>query len=152
MTKTTGEVTLRPIDSDNVRLITDLSVSDEQQKFVAPNAVSLSEAYVSTMVWVRAIYLADEPVGFVMVSDDDVQPRYYLWRFMVDARFQGRGIGRSAMQLVHDYVRTRPGGDRVFLSYVPETGGPEDFYKSLGYADTGRIHDGEREAVLVLDP
>ena len=101
-------------------------------------------------MWVRAVYADDDPVGFAMVSDDDEKPRYYLWRFMIDHRHQGQGYGRAAMGLVHEYVRTRPGGDRVFLTYVPEEGGPEGFYKSLGYEDTGRVHHGEVESVLML--
>ena len=144
-------VSLRPVDDDNVQAVIDLSVADDQVDFVAPNVKSLAQAFATTDVWVRAIYLDDEPVGFAMVSDDEQRPRYYLWRFMVDARHQGRGIGRRAMELIHDYVRTRPGGDRMYLSYVPADGGPKDFYASLGYVDTGVVHDGEVEAVLVFD-
>jgi diamine N-acetyltransferase len=144
-------VTLRPIDQGNVRIIIDdLKVDPSQVDFVAPNAISLAEAFVATKVWVRAIYAGDEAVGFAMLSDDDEQPRYYLWRFMIDARHQGKGYGSAAMQLIHEYVRTRPGGDRIFLSYVPAEGGPQPFYASLGYVDTGRVHGGEVEAVLVF--
>ena len=76
---------------------------------------------------------------------------YYIWRFMIDQRFQGRGYGGAALDLVHGFVRTRPGGDRVYLTYVPEDGGPEGFYKAHGYVDTGRVHEGEVEAVKTLD-
>ena len=144
-------VTLRVVDDDNVKAIIDLSVSEDQTEFVAPNVVSLAQAFATTKVWVRAVYLDDEPVGFVMLSDDDEKPRYYLWRFMIDARYQRKGIGRAAMGLVHDYVRTRPNGDRVYLSYVPADGGPGPFYHSLGYQDTGRQHGDELESVLVFD-
>ncbi len=146
----TAEVTLRPIDRSNVRTVVELDVGPHQQAFVAPNAVSLAEAYVSSRAWVRAIYADEVPVGFVMLSDDDEQPRYYLWRFMIAHRHQGRGFGRAAMDLVEEYVRSRPGGDRLFLSYVPAPGGPGDFYRSCGYSDTGRIHGGEHEMVKSL--
>lgn len=145
-------VSLRVVDDDNVQAVIDLEVAPGQEDFVAPNVKSLAQAFATTKVWVRAVYAGDEPVGFVMVSDDDEKPRYYLWRFMIDHRHQGRGYGRQAMGLVHDYVRTRPGGDRVYLSYVPADGGPEGFYKGLGYEDTGRVHGGEVEAVLELVP
>lgn len=144
-------VELRPVDDDNVQAVIDLSVSDDQDAFVAPNVYSLAEAFATTKVWVRAVYAGDEPVGFVMLSDDEDKPRYYLWRFMIDAAHQGKGYGRAAMELVHEYVRTRPGGDRIYLSYVPAEGGPEPFYKGLGYVDTGTEHGGELEAVLVFD-
>lgn len=145
-----SHVTLRPVDDDNVQAVIDLSVADDQQDFVAPNVKSLAQAFATTKVWVRAVYADDAPVGFVMLSDDDEKPRYYLWRFMIDAAFQGRGIGKRAMLLVHDYVKTRPSGDRIYLSYVPAEGGPEHFYKRLGYVDTGVEHHGELEAVLDL--
>ena len=145
---TDPNVSLRPVDDDNVQAVIDLSVADDQRDFVAPNVKSLAQAFATTKVWVRAVYAEDVPVGFVMLSDDDEKPRYYLWRFMIDAKHQRRGIGREAMGLVHEYVRSRPGGDRIYLSYVPEDGGPEEFYKSLGYEDTGVEHDGELEAVL----
>lgn len=149
MREETPIVSLRPIDEGNVHtIIDDLKVEPSQVDFVAPNAISLAEAFVTTKVWVRAIYAGEEPVGFAMLSDDDEQPRYYLWRFMIDARYQRKGYGSAAMQLIHEYVRTRPGGDRIFLSYVPAEGGPQPFYASLGYVDTGRVHDGEVEAVL----
>jgi len=89
MTATT--VTVRPITEDNVRAVLALDVTEEQSAFVAPNAVSMAEASVTTMVWQRAIYAAEELVGYVLLSDDHVQPRFYLWRFMIDQRFQRRG-------------------------------------------------------------
>jgi diamine N-acetyltransferase len=143
-------IRLRVVDSDNVTDVINLSVSDGQDEFVAPNERSLAEAFAATHVWVRAIYRGDEPVGFMMLSDDETTPRYYLWRFMIDQRFQRTGIGAVAMSLLHDYVRTRPGADRIFVAYVPEEGGPEGFYKGLGYADTGTVHHGEVEAALEL--
>ena len=143
-------VSLREVNDDNVQAVIDLSVSPDQVGFVAPNVKSLAQAFATTKVWVRAIYAGEDPVGFVMLSDDDEKPRYYLWRFMVDHRHQGKGYGTQAMELMHAYVRTRPGGDRVYLSYVPEPGGPEPFYKALGYEDTGVVHGDEVEAVLEL--
>jgi diamine N-acetyltransferase len=144
------EVSLREVNDDNVGAVIDLSVTASQENFVAPNVKSLAQAFATTNVWVRAIYAGSQPVGFVMLSDDSSQPRYYLWRYMIDARYQGMGFGARALELVHDYVRSRPGGDRIYLSYVPADGGPEDFYKSLGYVDTGKVHGGEVEAVCEL--
>ena len=146
-----SRVTLREVDDNNVRAILELDVAPHQKAYVAPNAVSLAQYAVATKAWTRAIYAGEIPVGYVLLSDDDDEPRYYLWRFMVDCRYQGKGFGRDAMALIHDYVRSRPGGTRLYLSYVPLRGGPEPFYKSLGYVDTGVEHEGELEAVLDLD-
>ena len=150
MTDSNAIVSLREVNDDNVQAVIGLSVSPEQTDFVAPNVTSLAQAFATTNVWVRAVYADDDPVGFVMLSDDSDKPRYYLWRFMIDQDHQRFGYGRQAMTLVHEYVRSRPSGDRIYLSYVPADGGPEPFYKSLGYEDTGRDHGGELEALLVL--
>lgn len=141
-------VTLRVVDEHNFQAIIDLHVAEHQTSLVAPNVKSLAQAFVTPKAWVRAVYAGDEPIGFVMLLDDDENRRYYLWRFMIDDRHQGRGLGTRALELVHAYVRTRPGGDRIYLSYIPADGGPEAFYRAFGYKDTGRVHDGEREAVL----
>lgn len=145
-------VVLREVSDDNVQAVIDLRVASDQEHLVAPNVKSLAQAFAASNAWVRAVYVGDEPVGFIMLSDDSAQPRYYVWRFMIDRAHQGRGYGKDAMELVHDYVRTRPGGDRVYLSYVPDDKGPEGFYKSLGYVDTGRVEGGEVEAVKTLQP
>lgn len=143
-------VTLREITKDTVRDILRLKVKPEQDDFVAPNAVSLAEALFEERAWYRAVYADETPVGFVMLFDNDEKPFYYLWRFMIDGRYQGNGYGRAALLLVIDYVETRPNATELQLSYVPEPGSPEKFYEKLGFANTGEVHDGEQVMVLAL--
>lgn len=142
-------VTLREITRETVRQILRLKVKPEQEEFVAPNAVSLSEALFEDKAWYRAIYAGETPVGFVMLFDDETQPKYYLWRYMIDARYQGMGFGRKALLQVIEYVRSRPDATELLLSYVPAEGGPEHFYAGLGFVNTGEVHDGEN--VMRLD-
>lgn len=145
-----AEITLRAVDSDNVRDVCRLAVTPDQEQFVAPNAVSMAEYAVTDNAWTRAVYADEELVGYVLLSDDEEQPRYYLWRFMIDQRYQGLGFGKRATDLVVDYVRTRPGADGLYVSYVPGDGSPEHFYKKFGFVDTGVVHGGEVEALLTL--
>lgn len=149
-------VTLRGITADTVRAVISLSVSESQNRFVAPNAVSLSQALFATTAWYRAIYLESEPVGFVMLSDDSLiepvpeNPEIYVWRFMVDARHQRKGIGRAAMLLVIEHARSRRIFNTLKLSHVPGEGGPEPLYRELGFKPTGKVEDGEVEMELPL--
>ena len=143
-------ITLREIDDDNVRAVTDLDVSPHQRAFVAPNALSLAQYGVTTKAWTRAVYAVDTPVGYVLLSDDDVRERYYLWRFMIDRRYQGRGYGAAALDLVVAYVKSRPGAKGLFTSYVPLSGGPGPFYHRRGFVDTGVEDDGELESFLAF--
>ena len=149
-------VTLREITAETVRAVIKLSVTEQQNRFVAPNAVSLAQALFAPEAWYRAIYLGDEPVGFVMLSDDSLlepgpeSPEIGLWRFMVDAKHQHQGVGRAAMQLVLVHVRRKGLFEKMSLSYVPEEGSPERFYRSFGFRPTGEMDDDEVVMELVL--
>ncbi len=142
------EVRLATLDEESGRAIMRLRVAPAQEGFVAPNDVSLAQAYLATDAWVRGIYAADLPVGFAMLST--TEGRYYLWRFMIDLRYQGRGYGKRAMELIIDAVRAMPGARRLYLSYVPAPGGPGPFYAALGFRETGRVEGGEREVARDL--
>lgn len=145
-------VTLRDVTPENLRDVLKLHVAAAQEQFVAANAVSLAEAHFEPRAWYRAIYADETPVGFVMVYIDEQKPTYYLWRYMIDARYQGQGYGRQAMEQVIAHVRALPNAAEMFLSYVPAEGSPQPFYQKLGFVDTGEVHDGENVMRLVLSP
>ena len=143
------DVSLREIDRGNVGRVIRLRVRADQQGFVAPTEGSLAEAYVYVEAWVRAIYLGEQPVGFVMLYDETLRdeapesPEVCVWRLLVDARWQGRGIGAAAMRLVIEHGRSRGAVDALLLSYVPGPGSPEPFYRGLGFEPTGVVEEGE---------
>ena len=149
-------VSLRTITAATVRQVTALTVAPEQARFVAPNAVSLAEALFAPEAWYRAIYAGEEPAGFVMLYDEALRPdpppspRLGLWRFMVDQRFQGRGVGRQALELVIRHLEAAGAPRLLELSHVPGPGGPQGFYRKLGFADTDRVDDGEQVMEMQL--
>lgn len=143
-------VSLREVSAETVRQICRLKVTEEQNQFVAPVAVSIAQAYFCPEAWFRAVYAEETPVGFVMLYDDPVKAEYFLWRFLIDERYQGRGYGREAIRLLVEYVRSRPGAKELKVSYVPLAGGPEPFYRMLGFVPTGEMEDDEVVASLTL--
>lgn len=159
MTETTKKptrnatVTLREITRETLHSLLSLKVAESQQDFVSTNAESIAEAHFSKQAWFRAIYADETPVGFAMLADDPDAadgPLYYLWRFMIDERYQKMGFGQQAMHLLIEHVKTRPNATVFLLSYVPEEGGPKEFYEGVGFKDTGKEHDGELEMKLDL--
>lgn len=143
------KISLRKVTGDTVRSICDLSVKDNQKSFVAPNAVSIAQAYFYDYAWFRAIYADDKPVGFVMLSDRPELPEYYLWRFMIDKRYQKKGYGKQAIELLIDYVKSRPKADVLWTSVIQSKGGPQRFYEKQGFKLTGEYKEGE--ALMTLD-
>src|SRR6187402_924347 len=144
------ETTLREITKETVRAVTKLDVGPDQQGLVAPNAVSIAEAYFEPKAWFRAVYHGDEPAGFAMVWRDPAERVFYIWRFMVDARFQGLGVGRRALELLLEEARA-DGVEAVTLSVVPGPHSALGFYERFGFEPTGVEHGGETELQLVLD-
>jgi diamine N-acetyltransferase len=142
-------VALREVDATTVRAICRLAVTEQQNQFVAPNAVSMAEAYVTPEAWVRAVYADDTPVGFAMLEVKPEAASYYLWRFMIDARYQAFGFGRRALELLIAHVKRQPGATGLTLSIVQAPGGPQRFYEGLGFRLTGEYEEGE--AIMRLD-
>lgn len=155
-----ASVTLRRITPTNRSAIESLSVTAEQQNYVDGVAESLLEAANTpdARPWYRAAYLGDVPVGFVMLVDGipDGHPvylgPYFLWRLLVDLRYQGQGHGSQILDQVVDYVRTRPCAERLLTSAVPGERSPVGFYLKYGFRLTGEVDDGEAVMELPLSP
>ena len=139
---TTPSVSLRELTQDTVRTYCALKIAESQNRFVAPIAVSIAQAYFHPEAWFRGIVAGDEPVGFVMLSVKPEVPEYAVWRLSIDERHQRRGYGAAAMRLVIEQCRAW-GAREVILSYVPGEGEPEPFYRKLGFTPTGAVDDGE---------
>ncbi len=151
-------VELVEITADNVREVGHLDRAFSQRGFVSPVLESLAEALVPPTIrgdlvrpWFRAITADGDLAGFVLMAEPyRGRPHPYLWRLVVDARHQGRGIGRRAVeQIIAE--RKAAGFTGITVSYVAgEPGAPAPFYERLGFVPTGRVDDGEVEAVLDL--
>lgn len=144
------QVTLRDITEYNLIEVMKLDVHPAQKKCVAPNSVSIAQAHYSKTAWFKGIYLKEQPVGFVMLDLNEEKPEYFLWRFMIDQNFQGKGYGKEAMEMIIDYVQTLPNAKELLTSCVPGEEGPEAFYQKLGFLPTGEMADDEIVLRLVF--
>lgn len=152
------KISLKKISRSNLELILNLKVKPRQRALIATNAYSIAQAHFTRGVWFRAIYLEDIPIGFVMLRDNSLKHKYissrdpeiYLWRFMIDGRYQGKGYGKKALELIIEYAKSRPNVKEVTLHHEPAKGNAGEFYKQLGFKYTGKIFNGELEMKLKL--
>jgi len=151
-------INLRPINQDNVMEIVKLKADE---KFVGSNAISLAEAYAyhqskGEMPIVFGIYNDDAPVGFVMIdyydeaselakNDNEGEPFYYNWRLMIDEKYQNRGFGRPAMNLIIQELKKSPKGraNAFFTGVMLDNEVAHNFYKSFGFVETGEVEGNE---------
>lgn len=144
---------VRPVRSDDVLPLVKLKVAPEQERFVAPNAVSLAQAAYKPPGRPFGLHAGGQPVGFLLLWDarrdpEDPADQLYIWRLMVDARHQGQGHGKAAIRWTIDEAR-RLGVASVGLSHVQ--GNPMGaFYEALGFRYTGKVNEGEVEMIYPL--
>jgi diamine N-acetyltransferase len=149
-------VSLRKIDDMNRTTVLALRVAPGQEQFVGTVRAALedAQAYPQANPWIRAIYAEDVPVGFVMISwnvipdPPSIIGPWFLWKLLIDSRYQGRGYGRTAVNLIAEIVRAE-GGTELLTSYVAGEGEPWPFYKRLGFRKTGE-QDDNNEVILAL--
>ena len=151
-----SKLTLREVTADNLGAVLALEVFDEQRNWVASNARSIAQAHFHQEAWFRAIYADEVPVGFLMLHDENLRDEvrqndyYFLWRLMIDKRYQNLGFGRRAVRLLIDHVKQRPNASTLLSSFRSGQNSPEGFYAKLGFTRTGNEHDGEIEVGLGL--
>ena len=67
---------------------------------------------------------------------------------MIDHQFQGKGIGKAALDKVVEHIKAR-GYNKLHTSYHPGPGSPEAFYRKYGFKPTGEMVDDE--VVILLE-
>lgn len=146
--------------------VLNLKVAKEQKSFVAPNRDSIIDAYFAMteekmQVFPLGIYLDKKPVGFLMIAYDVPWaeqyyglPRsyYYIWRFMIDKRYQGKGYGKEAMLQALEFIRSFPAGEAecCWLSYEPENEVAKKLYASVGFEEKLELYEAGQEIPAVL--
>jgi diamine N-acetyltransferase len=143
-------IVLRPITKDNWEEAAGLRVRDDQSDFVAPNVWSIAESKFYDALQPMAIYDGETMVGFLMYGLDPQDGQYWLYRFMIDQRYQGRGLGQAALNRFVDLLKRTPGCTEVNVGYEPANSPAERLYLSVGFQKTGVAPWGELTARLDL--
>ena len=150
---------LEKVTWDNYEEVLKLHVSKEQEDFVADNDMSLVHAYLATVegeqVFTFAIYNDNTVVGFISMGYDndwsgeerenwlnsdiykayDGKYYYFIWRFMIDKKYQQKGYGKEAFKQALDFLKTEPCGkaEYISLSYERTNEVAKKLYFSFGF-------------------
>ena len=159
-------IRIEKINAKNIWDILKLHVSKEQESFVAPNELSIIEAYIAIAgnghAFPFGIFEDEIPVGFLMIGYDvdesfDNPPQiaygnYSIWRLMLDEKYQSKGYGKEALRLALDFIRTFPCGkaEYCYLSYEPENVVVKRLYSKFGFIENCEMDDEEIVAILKL--
>lgn len=149
-------IELRGITEDNFKECINLSLTEEQQEYIATNKYSLAEAYAyqcdgKYIPMTYVIYNEDTMVGFIFASyqpidpedEDDYEDVYYISRLMIDKRYQRNGYGKEAMKRLIEIMKKRTYGSAqaIILSCSRDNMAAYKLYESLGFVDSDKFDE-----------
>ena len=148
-------VTLKEITTENFWEVISLKVRDDQKNFVASNAVSIAQSKVMPECIPLAIYNDDALVGFLMYCIDREDNNYWIYRLMIDTKFQSKGFGKKAMEIIIAKIKEDKSKNKIVTSAEPENSVAKKLYKKLGFKLTreltGDPGDDDREEIMELE-
>lgn len=131
-------VQLKPIDQSNWYACTQLEAADEQKNtFPVPAVYWLAEsAYCG--FFPLAIYTGEHLAGFAVYAVDPDDGNYWIMSYLIDHRFQHRGLGRSGMVELIRYMKEKHDCEKIVLGHRPENERTSRLYTSLGFEQVDR--------------
>jgi len=144
-------VRLERVNERTFGKVVDMKLSEEQNRYVAPNVVSLAQAWLSyEEARPYAVCDGDEVVGFIMLDWGEGERTVGIWRFMIATEHQNHGYGRAAMEAAIQMIRAEDKFDLIQLDYVEGNTVARQLYYSLGFRENGEVEDGEIIMTLPL--
>jgi diamine N-acetyltransferase len=124
-----------------------LTLRPGQQDFLTPVSYSLADAFTNPFTtWSRVVLNGDTVVGFIRANFDPEHPREEfrscLWRINVAAEWQGKGVGRFAVQELLAEAQRR-GFNRITVIWEHGEMGPGEFFTRIGFSPVGETEYGE---------
>lgn len=139
-------VKVTPITVKDIVPLEGVTVSPDQEQFVAPNPITIAQARFETGAYDFCIWDGDKRVGMIALIDMaehedreeiDDPDAVYVWRLLIGKDFQGKGYGKDAMSWAESWAVDR-GKPLVQIQAVETNATAIGLYESLGYMRTGK--------------
>ena len=146
-------VKITDITEENWLGVASLEVEDRQKGYVAPAVGVIARGYVYRDCGGRvyAIENDGEIVGCALVREFTDEPLGYdLQQFMIDRRYQGRGYGTAALELILDALRREGRYDHVEVCVKKEDAEAIRLYEKHGFVDSGYVDEEVPDALNMI--
>ena len=141
------DLQLEELSPENIVQANSLTLKRGQEQFLAPLSYSIAATVTNpAATWQRIVKSGDRVVGFIQGNFDKEAPQEHfrccIWRVNVDADFQGKGVGKFAVNGLLDEARKR-GFDHVTVIWDDALEGPGGFFQSVGFTKVDESEYGE---------
>lgn len=141
-------IRIKDIDAENVFDVCELTTNQNgigtiMEEYLCCNAVSIAKAKYFSEMFPNAIYNNNVPIGFFMYKRTEEKPdTATLCRFMIDYRFQHKGLGKKAFEHILRGLKIQ--GVRKVILMIDDTNIiAKKLYLSFGFQFTGKIDKDE---------
>ena len=136
-------IRLVTITPDNWRL--GLSVREDKYDYVSDSSGILARTYAYRDNRSQAFVIYDDnvPVGMAMYHDLDDWKAYDFSQFFIDHRYQRKGYGLKAAEMILEKMKADGKYDRVVLCYINGDEAAKNLYEKLGFHHTGQADEDE---------
>ena len=137
-------ISYQKVSRFNTKEIIGLSVQEDQDHLISCNTRWLLEAANNCASIDYGIYLDGQPAGLIslidpriLAPDEHFHPDcLYVWRFMVDQNYQGKGLSKSAINFAKDYAKLMGLNGVTLTTMDQETGNALPFvFKAWFYSN-----------------
>jgi len=147
------KIRLTEVTEENWLEVASLSVEEGQKRFVASAQGILARGYVyrSCGGKIHVIEADGTVVGLALVREFTDEPLGYdLQQFMIDRRYQGRGYGTRALELILDELRREGRCDHVEVCVKKDDAAAIRLYRREGFRDSGYVDEDVPDAVNLI--
>ena len=114
-------IRLELINKDNFDQVLDLEVAPKDQGRVASVEYSLAQAWLyrdSEDLFPYAVKSGQLTVGFLLLSYQPMENSYYIWRLLIDQKYQNQRFGKEVIRQVLQRARDDQQCHKVTVNYV----------------------------------
>ncbi|WP_313175157.1 GNAT family N-acetyltransferase [Streptococcus parasuis] len=114
-------IRLELVNKDNFDKVLDLEVAPKDQRRVASVEYSLAQAWLyrdSEVLFPYAVKSGQLTVGFLLLSYQPMENSYYIWRLLIDQKYQNQSFGKEVIRQVLQRARDDQQCHKVTVNYV----------------------------------
>lgn len=141
-------ITLREITKDNFWDCIELTVAKHQEDLIIPNAISIAQSKVQPECIPLGIYHYDVMVGFLMYCLDIDDQEYWIYRLMIDQKYQNLGYATKALEQVIELIKEDKTHNKIFIGAHRDGEAAIHLYQNFGFKFNGQIFGHEHIMVL----
>ncbi|HEM5269422.1 TPA: GNAT family N-acetyltransferase [Streptococcus suis] len=133
-------IRLELVNKDNFDQVLDLEVAPKDQRRVASVEYSLAQAWLyrdSEVLFPYAVKSGQLTVGFLLLSNQPMENSYYIWRLLIDKKYQNRGHGKEVIRQILVLAKEDTLCQKVTMNYVIGNHKMRYILEKLGFQSVG---------------